>query len=388
MAKWQQVLQQLGNQTDTRFDQLTQSLRQRLQRAESIVIVPYHGFGTHARVQLTGRVLRDQGVVAAQDDDTLWENLHAMYLRFASNEVAGVPIQAAMQGETWETVTDAEGYFTFDLSPARALPSSQTWHEVQLTLLNHATAPSGHPITAVGKVITPTASSTFGVISDIDDTIVATQATNLLKMARIVFLNNARTRLPFEGIAAFYRALQRGVSGTEGNPIFYVSSSPWNLYDLLVDFLAIHGIPLGPLFLQDYGLDAHKFITAGHHTHKVAAFQRILHTYPTLPFVLIGDSGQADPEIYTQIVRDYPGRIRAIYIRDVSDAQRDSAVQKLVVAAKQQDVEMLLVPDTLAAANHAIEHGYIHPEEAVPIDAEKRQDAAAPTDIELLVEAD
>lgn len=384
------MITQLGSDAEERLAQLKQRLDQRLQRGEPVVITPYRGFGTREQLFLKGRVLKDRGIVKAQDDDSLWENLHAMYLRFASHEVAGVRVQAQFQEERWEVITDAEGYFDFTLKPARAPTVTQAWHPIQLTLPDlGVAAPAGlpgQPIAAVGEVLTPTIRSTLGVISDIDDTIVATQATNILKMARMVFLNNARTRLPFAGVAAFYRALQVGQSGAEANPIFYVSSSPWNLYDLLVDFLAIHEIPAGPFFLQDYGFDPGKFITTHHHAHKLAAFKRILLTYPTLPFILIGDSGQEDPEIYTQVVSDYPGRIRAIYIRDVSTGARDTAVQKLIAEANKHAVEMLLVPDTLAAANHAVQRGFIHPTALAAISQEKRKDAAAPSDLELLVE--
>jgi phosphatidate phosphatase APP1 len=82
--------------------------------------------------------------------------------------------------------------------------------------------------------------------------VLQSSVTNFLKMARMVLLGNAHTRLPFEGVAAFYRALQRGASGGEFNPIFYVSNSPWNLYDLLEDFMDVHGVPAGPLFLRDW----------------------------------------------------------------------------------------------------------------------------------------
>lgn len=364
---------------------LRQRLAQRLHLADSVLVIPYRSFGTKEQVVLQGRILVDQEIQAAQDDDTLWENLHAMYLRFTSREVAGARVQAHWQGETWETTSDQDGYFQVALKPAHPLPATQAWHEVVVTLPDLQAAPQAGPVTAIGEVVTPTALSTCGVISDIDDTVVATQATNLLKMARIVFLNNARTRLPFVGVAAFYRALQRGLSGNEDNPIFYVSSSPWNLYDLLVDFLAIHEIPAGPLLLQDYGIDAHKWVTVGHRTHKLAAFQRILRTYPTLPFILIGDSGQEDPEIYTEVVKTYPGRIRAIYIRDVSPAVRDAAVQKLIAETNKQQVEMLLVPDTLTAAYHAVERGFIQAAALPAIGQEQRKDAAAPDDLELLL---
>ena len=118
-------------------------------------------------------------------------------------------------------------------------------------------------------------------------------------------------------MAAFYQALQLGDTGKVFNPIFYVSSSPWNLYDLLTDFMDVHAIPTGPLFLQDFGLDRDKFISADHDEHKITHIERLLDLYPKLPFILIGDSGQADPEIYSTILEKYPTRILAIYIRDI-----------------------------------------------------------------------
>lgn len=386
MANWRTRFRQSSENTTGTMATRRQRLLQRLRLAEPILVIPYRGFGTKEQIFLQGRVLVDQQMQSAHDDDTLWDNLHAMYLRFASREVADVQVQVDLQGQTWNTTSDREGYFHFALTLARPLPITQAWHTVPITLPAVQLPTQGAPVTAMGEVMTPTVLSSFGVISDIDDTIVATQATNLLKMARIVFLNNARTRLPFAGVAAFYRALQQGRSGGEHNPVFYVSSSPWNLYDLLVDFLAIHELPAGPLFLQDYGIDTHKFITVGHRTHKLAAFQRILHTYPMLPFILIGDSGQEDPEIYAEVVKTYPGRIRAIYIRDVSTAARDAAVQKLIAEAHKHQVEMLLVPDTLAAAHHAVQRGFIQAAALPTIDQEQRKDVAAPDDLELLVE--
>jgi len=387
MATWRSILRLVGDNTEVQLQHLKQGLAQRLKLTEPVMMIPYRGFGTKERLFLKGRTLEDKGIAAAEDDDTLWENLHATYLRFASDELPGVRVHAHFQDETWEVVTDEEGYFDFALEPARTPAVTQQWHEVRLTLPDLSpTGATGQPVQALAEVLTPTIMSTVGVISDIDDTIVATHATNVMKMARVVFLNNARTRLPFAGIAAFYRALHRGANGAEANPIFYVSSSPWNLYDLLVDFLAIHDIPAGPLFLQDYGLDPGKLITISHRKHKLAAIKRILLTYPMLPFILIGDSGQEDPEIYTEVVRAYPGRIRAIYIRDVSPAKRETAVQTLIKEAHRHTVEMLLVPDTLAAAHHALQRGFIHSDALAAISQEKHKDAAAPSDLELLVE--
>jgi phosphatidate phosphatase APP1 len=228
------------------------------------------------------------------------------------------------------------------------------------------------------------------VISDIDDTIVVSHATNFLKMARVLFLGNARTRLPFAGVAAFYRALEQGapngrVSGGP-NPFFYVSSSPWNVYDLLSDFMDLQGIPRGPLLLRDYDLDHRRLLHFSHRDYKLGHIRHVLDTYPHLPFLLIGDSGQEDPEIYHQVVQEYPGRVQAVYIRDVAGKARSAEVQALLNATQNEHVAMLLAPDTVAAARHAAERGWISPDLLASIEEEKHFDDQPPSDLEQLLE--
>ena len=102
-------------------------------------------------------------------------------------------------------------------------------------------------------MLVPAPQAQFGVISDIDDTVVHSNVTSKLRMILTVALSNARTRKPFKGVAAFYRALHAGV-----NPVFYVSKSPWNLYAPLVEYLEVQGLPLGPLLLRDFGFRTEK----------------------------------------------------------------------------------------------------------------------------------
>ena len=158
-------------------------------------------------------------------------------------------------------------------------------------------------------------------------------------------------------MGAFYEALQRGADGLANNPIFYVSSSPWNIYDLLEDFLDVHGVPEGPLFLKDWS----PTVLGKHKGHKLGIISTLLDTYPDLPFVLIGDSGEEDPEIYSQVVRERPGRVRAVYIRDVTSAERDAEVRAIAEEVRGLGVEMVPVPDTAAAAEHAASAGLISP---------------------------
>jgi phosphatidate phosphatase APP1 len=383
MVGWHQDLARFISNFEEEFDELKAQLGARLGERDPLMITPYLGYGTSERVYLKGRVLENEGMRSALTEDTLWDNLVNMYRRFASDEIPGARVRAQFGEQTNEVVTDEEGFFDLWIETSWALAEERLWHEIDLTLLEPVRQEKR--VTSTGRVLVPPPGARIGVISDIDDTVVHTDATSLLKMARIVFLGNAHTRLPFPGVAAFYRALQGGRNGDEQNPLFYVSSSPWNLFDLLLDFLVLQEIPLGPLMLRDWGLTETEILPTGHSDHKLASIRQILDLYPHLPFVLIGDSGQEDPEIYGQIVKEYPERIRAIYIRNVSldNVARPEAIRNLAKDVRQTGSELLLVDDTLMAARHAVEQGWIDGAVLEAIAGDAAEDQGAPSDEDL-----
>ncbi|MDQ3799609.1 MAG: DUF2183 domain-containing protein, partial [Acidobacteriota bacterium] len=264
--------------------------------------------------------------------------------------------------------------------------SDSPFREVELELLEPLNE-DGQTVRAVARVLVPPPTASFGVISDLDDTVITTNVTNRLKMFLTVALLNEYTRMPFKGVAAFYRALQKGAGGAENNPIFYVSSSPWNLYPFLTEFLKLHDIPLGALFLKDFG--NHTIFNSGDHsTHKTSSIEAILNAYPHLPFILIGDSGEKDPEIYREIVRKYPTRIRTIYIRSIdTKPERLAAIDKLTAEIAETGCQLLLAPDTEFAAVHAAAEKLISTSELPNIREEKREAENAPRAREI-VESD
>ena len=347
------TLAAVANAVEQRFDLLRFEAKRRLGLLDPFEILPYRGHGTARRLFLKGRVLEERGITRSGQHDTPWDNLRNMARRFASDEVPSARVRASFGGLTAETVADEEGFFEVSLELTEPLTGPTKWHPVELELL-HPGSPGGGPVRSTGQVLVPT-SADFGVVSDIDDTVVRSSATNVLKMAWIVLLNNAHTRLPFEGVNAFYEALQRGVEGRAHNPIFYVSSSPWNIYDVLEDFLNVHSVPEGPLFLKDWSLS----VLGEHRTYKLRIIRTLLATYPDLPFVLIGDSGEEDPEIYLQAAREHPGRITAIYIRDVTTGERDAEVRAIAKEARSLGTELVPVEDTAEAAEHAASIGLI-----------------------------
>jgi phosphatidate phosphatase APP1 len=385
MSSLKTLLVRSGKRLDTSVDEIRNRLRRRLNIGYGpIHILPYRSYGVPGLLTVMGRVIEQRTTILSEDDDTWWDNLVNMYRRFASRELAGVQLRIYYGDDHVDTVTDAEGYFRAKLPLTPALPFPG-WFNVNVTFTTPAVY-GKDAISAQAEVLIPPAEANFGVISDVDDTVVLTHATNLLKMARMVFLKNARSRLPFPGVAAFYQALYLGAKGNGANPIFYVSSSAWNIYDLLIDFIALNEIPSGPLLLADYGLDQTSFPFASHDTHKLTQIEQILTTYPNLPFLLIGDSGQRDHAIYQQVNEDYPGRILAIYLRDVQWLTLDSSQQTAKIEVLPNGVEVILAPNTAAAASHAADHGYIAAEALPSIGVAAVVDAGEPDEVETILD--
>jgi phosphatidate phosphatase APP1 len=286
--------------------------------------------------------------------------------------VPGVTIELKYHDEKHQVVSNEEGYFKLIFKPKHIPDETTLYHLVSLKIIDSPIP--FNPETYIAEVLIPPVDAEFGVISDIDDTVVETSATSILKMAKTVFLNNAHTRLPFPGVSAFYNALLLGKCGKQNNPFFYVSSSPWNMYDLIKEFLDLNQIPEGPLLLRDFGLQDNKLISSGHMGHKTKEISDILNTYPQLNFILIGDSGQQDIYIYTEIAKNYPKRILAIYIRDLELKKTFKAVQKQVLLAQEIGITINLVKDAEVASQHAALNGFIFTKAIKEIKKDKKQD--------------
>ncbi len=301
-------------------------------------------------------MLEDAGFRPARERDSRWGNLIEFWKRLESDELPGARLRARFLGREVEGVTDREGYFRLEIKPRGRLGPG-LWQEVGLELQDfNAKATAG--------VLVPSPRARFGLISDIDDTIVASNVTRKVRMLLTVALNSARTRKPFPGVAAFYRALHAGV-----NPVFYVSKSPWNLYAPLLESLEVQRFPHGPLLLRDFGWRPEK-------EHKRKAIEEILATYPRLPFILSGDSGEQDPEVYAALVRRFPKRIRAIYIRSV-DPKRITAIEKLAAEVAKTGCQLVLAPDSEPAAAHAAAEGLIQASELRAVRADAASDRSS-----------
>lgn len=337
-------------------------------------IVAYRGYANATRALVHGRVLEAPNVSPASESDSLWRNLVNTAKRAEADPVRHARVLVSVAGVEREVVADDEGFFREWIDFPEPPSAPGPWLGVELRLLAPLRGNQAD-VRATGQLMVPEKSASFGVISDLDDTVIQSRISNFLQAVRTVMLGNARTRLPFPGVAALYEALRRGGDGERHNPIFYVSSSPWNIYDIISDFLDLQKIPTGPILLRDWDVELSALSSGRLRRHKEPLIREILDLYPELPFVLIGDNSQRDPEIYRSILDHYPGRILAIYIRNVdTHPERSASLKALAEEVITAGSTLVLADDSYAAALHAADHGWIRRESLPAVQQEEKAD--------------
>jgi len=333
------------------LDRVFWGLRERYGRLGPVQIVPYRGYGTRQRATLRGRVIEASVLERSLPADTRWRNIRRMLRRFNSHELPDAGVRAELGGAVASARTDHEGYFQMEMvSPELEGPGAWKLGFVEVT---DAKVRGLKPARAATEVLVPGDDAELCVVSDIDDTVLQTHVTQRLKMIWVTLSGSAYTRMPFEGTSELYGALAAGSSGHANNPVFYVSKSPWNLYDFLIDFLEYHRLPRGPLLLRDIGLRESPPLD-----HKTQAVLELLSTYPDLPFVLIGDSGERDADVYVTAAERHPNRVRVIYIRDLG-GPAPSHAELLRQRAKACGSEILWVAHAQLALEHARARGLV-----------------------------
>lgn len=303
-------------------------------------VEPYIGYGTHCYARLICRT-----VYAPQlgHHSALKRGIYAMLVIPAVRvrvalSIDGVPVETvqvgdselydkvdALNGSSAEySVSDRAGYL--DLITERALSVGE--HIVSYEVSQR------EPVYTKLFVIDPAAP--FGVISDVDDTIMVTQAPKPLRAAYNLLIMNPTHRSAVPGMAMFFNRLSHmrltsvaqssdvvkqslsnhAVNDAASVPFFYLSTSPWNIEASIRHFIVREGYPEGPLLLRDLDPRPKTFIPSGP-THKLEFAAQLMEDFPHMRFVLIGDDGQQDVSTYARIIQQYPGRVLAVGIRQL-----------------------------------------------------------------------
>jgi len=307
-------------------------------KPDPILIQPYIGYHSPTKLYLRGRVMEDEGIQDGVDDRFIRIILNN-FRRFETDEIANAILRITYLDKTYEMITDEEGFYFLDIdlpNEASMIGKKQWSYSVELL-----EAP-GYPdqkVVATGSVMTLNPDSTFGIISDIDDTVLQTHMTSFLKlkMLRQTFTSNAHGRSPMEGIVDFYQQLTGGPDEKKQNPFFYLSDSPWNLYDTITKFMENESLPQGPLFLRDFGFNRGEK-RKQFNEHKQINIKRIFNAFPDLSFVLLGDSASHDADYYLEALRNFPDRVKALYIRQTKLNKNARRIQKMVEEANSTKI--------------------------------------------------
>ena len=267
-------------------------------------LYPYTGYGSTSAVRVMARALM------ANPNATDWQMAFAQqakrgWRQFFTTQVGYLPVTVTVNGRDVETFTSESGYIDLLIEDHGLEPGR---HCATIT------PAAGDPVQAPVIVVDPGVSR--GIISDVDDTIMITWLPRpmLALWNSFVLHTNARKAVP--GISEFYKAIIE-----PGSPVFYLSTGAWNTAPTLSQFILEHGLPDGPLLLTDWGPTPTGLFRSGKE-HKMTQLRNLLIMFPHIKWILVGDDGQHDPEIYAEFARECPHQVAGIAIRSLSEFEQ------------------------------------------------------------------
>lgn len=272
------------------------------------VVVPFTGYGTEDHVRVMGRLVLQPAQATTQLGMYAATVLNRRGWRnFVSAPVAHRPVTVRVGDSELEMETDRAGYFDVQV---RAHGLSEGWHEVAIS------TPEADAVKAPVQVVS--SKQTFGIISDIDDTILSTWLPRLFLAAWNSLVMTEGNRQAVPGMARMYQAL---LADRPGAPIVYVSTGAWNTLPFLNRFMKRHGYPKGAMLLTDLGPTQTNWFRSGP-AHKKHAMFELARDFPEIKWVLVGDDGQHDPALYREFAELAPDHVRLIAIRQLSEAEQ------------------------------------------------------------------
>ena len=282
-------------------------------------VEPYIGYGTHRYARL---ICRTVYAPPLGHHSALKRGIYAMLVvpsvrvRVALS-IDGIPVETAQVGdsEVYDRVEESR-----DGSAEYCISDRAGYLDL---ITERALSPGRHVVSYAVEHREPVKASLFaidahvpiGVISDVDDTIMVTQAPSPIRAAYNLLIMNPAHRSPVPGMAAFFNGL---ASVRNDIPFFYLSTSPWNVEASIRHFIVREKFPEGPLLLRDLDPRPKTFIPNGPQ-HKLEFATQLMDDFPDMRFVLLGDDGQKDPSTYADIIRRHPGRVLAVGIRQLRE---------------------------------------------------------------------
>jgi phosphatidate phosphatase APP1 len=328
-----------------RLEDAIQRFRERRGRRRGLVptIVPFTGYGGPGWVRVLGRVVLQKPAAASGQEEALisirgWRS-------FTSVHVPGVDVTAS-SGRSRRTIRADRGGVLDARIDVRLPPG---WHSIRLTI------EGGRAVEAPVFIVDENVD--FGLVSDVDDTVMVTALPRPFLAAWNTFVLDEHARTPVAGMAVLFEKLVRD---HPGSPVVYLSTGAWNVAPTLTRFLSRHLYPPGPLLLTDWGPTHDRWFRSGR-AHKEDSLARLIREFPHLQWILVGDDGQHDEELYGSFAAANPGSIAAIAIRQLSggEAMLAGGRSKTERHGRDESVHWVYAPDGAGLADELARFGLL-----------------------------
>ena len=303
-------------------------------------IIAYTGYGSEQRLRVLARVIvaRHGTVASTTGREEVWTARRG-WRNLWSLPAVNRAVQVSVNGHVTEALTDRDGYVDIAVSRHGLAPG---WHHVQITTGD--SPPADAPVLIIGDDVR------FGIVSDIDDTIITSYLPRLLIAAYNAFILTESARRPVPGMAEMYRAVLRRHPGA---PLVYVSTGSWGTQPFLERFIGRHGYPAGPMLLTDWGPTNTGWFRSGP-DHKRLSLASLARDFPQIKWLLVGDDGQHDPGLYAEFAHTHPGSVAGIAIRQLPEVEKVLAHGTPTELTWYKPRGEVLVPQVRGADGHAL----------------------------------
>lgn len=271
-------------------------------------VITYPGYGNEGGARILGRILLAPSWSETQIGKAAEAFLHRRGWRnFVTAATVHTRYTITFGHATVTGSSDRGGYVDHRVRD-HGLPPG--WQTATVTLEGGESFPA--PVFIVGD------EETFGIVSDLDDTVISTMLPRPLIAAWNSFFRTESARQAVPGMAAMYRSL---LDAHPGAPIIYLSTGAWNTQGFLRRFLERHRFPAGAMLLTDWGPTNTGWFRSGME-HKRTSLLQLSIDFPRVRWVLVGDDGQHDPEIYGEFAESDPEHVRAVLIRRLNPTEQ------------------------------------------------------------------
>lgn len=271
-------------------------------------VVGYTGYGSSSFVRVLGRVLLEPRWSRSQLGRATREFVKRRGWRnFITTACVRTPVTITIGDRTVQATTDRGGFLDHRVVGHGLPPGWQT-----VTVQSAGSKP------VECRVLVVPDEAEFGIVSDIDDTVLTTWLPRLFIAAWNTFVRDESNRQSIPGMARMYHGF---LDAKPGSPMVYLSTGAWNTYDFLHRFLERHRYPPGALLLTDWGPTNTGWFRSGME-HKRTALLRLAADFPRIRWLLVGDDGQHDPEIYAEFANAHPTHVAGIGIRQLSPTEQ------------------------------------------------------------------